>query len=76
MNKKISEGLKCVVHTKEWNEKVSKSLTGVPKSEAHKAALRKPKPKYKWLLPDGTYRIMDSSNGSRHNGWIKLEQVD
>ena len=76
MNKRISEGLKKVVHTKEWNEKVSKSLKGKPKSEQHKEALRKPKPKYKWLLPDGSIRIMDASNGSRHKDWIKLEKID
>lgn len=74
-NKKISEAQKQIKHTKEWNEKVSKSLTGKPKSEEHKQALRKPKPKYKWRLPDGSIRIMDASNGSRHEGWEKLERV-
>lgn len=76
MNRRISEGLKKVIHTPEWNEKVSKSLKGKPKSEAHKAALRKPKPKYEWLLPDGSVRIMDASNGSRHKDWIKLQKVE
>jgi len=76
MNKRISNGLKNVIHTKEWNEKVSESLRDKPKSEAHKAALRKPKPKYKWKLPDGTIKIMDASNGSRHKDWIKLERVE
>lgn len=76
MNKRISEGLKKVKHTEEWNKKVSDSLTGKPKSESHKAALRKPKPKYKWLLPDGTIKIMDASNGSRHKDWIKLEKAE
>lgn len=75
MNRRISESLKNIVHTEEWNKNVSKALKGKPKSEAHKAALRKPKPKYKWMLPDGTVRIMDSSNGSRHKDWIKLEKV-
>lgn len=75
MNRHISEGAKKVTHTKEWNEKVSKALKGKPKSEEHKQNLRKPKPKYKWLLPDGTYKIMDASNGSRHKDWIKLEKV-
>ena len=74
-NKKISEAHKQIAHTKEWNEKVSKSLKGKHKSEAHKQALRKPKPKYKWQLPDGSIKIMDASNGSRHEGWIKLERV-
>lgn len=74
-NKRISESLKYVVHTKEWNKKVSESLKGKPKSESHKEALRKPKPKYNWLLPDGTIKIMDASNGSRHQDWIKLEKV-
>lgn len=75
MNKRISEGLKNVVHTEEWNKKVSEGLKGKPKSETHKAALRKPKPKYKWLLPDGTIKIMDSANGSKHKDWIKLEKI-
>jgi hypothetical protein len=75
MNMRISEGLKNVVHTEEWNQKVSDGLKGKPKSESHKEALRKPKPKYNWLLPDGTTRIMDASNGSRHKDWIKLEKV-
>lgn len=74
-NKKISESQKKINHTKEWNKKVSESLKGKPKSESHKQALRKPKPKYKWLLPDGNIKIMDASNGSRHQGWIKLELV-
>lgn len=76
MNQRISESLKSVVHTDEWNKKVSESLKGKPKSESHKAALRKPKTKYKWLLPDGTIRIMDGSNGSRHKDWIKLEKTE
>lgn len=75
MNKKISEGAKKVVHTVEWNKKVSESLKGKPKSEEHKAKLRKPKPKYKWLLPNGEITIMDAANGSRHEGWVKLEQI-
>lgn len=76
MNKHISEGAKKVVHTKEWNEKVSASLKGKQKSEEHKATLRKPKPKFRWLLPDGSIRIMDASNGGRHTGWVKLEKVE
>lgn len=76
MNKRISDGLKNVIHTKEWNNKVSESLKGKPKSEEHKAALRKPKPKYKWLLPDKTIKIMDAGNGSRHKDWIRLERVE
>lgn len=75
MNKRISEGQKKVVHTEEWNKKVSEGLKGKPKSEDHKAALRKPKPKYKWLLPDGTIRIMDAGNGSKHKDWKRLEKV-
>lgn len=75
MNQRISNSLKNVVHTDEWNKKVSEGLKGKPKSEEHKKALRKPKPKYQWLLPDGSIRIMDASNGSRHDGWIKLEKV-
>lgn len=75
MNKHISEGLKNVIHTEEWNQNVSNSLKGKPKSEKHKAALRKPKPKYKWQLPDNTIRIMDASNGSRHKDWVKLEKI-
>lgn len=76
MNKHISESLKKVIHTEEWNKKVSESLKGKPKSEAHKAALRKPKPKYEWVLPDGTIKIMDAANGSRHSDWIKLGKVE
>lgn len=76
MNRRASEGLKKVVHTKEWNEKVSKALKGKPKSELHKEALRKPKPKYNWLLPDGTIRVMDASNGIRHEGWVRLDKVE
>lgn len=76
MNKRISEGVKKVPHTEEWNQNVSKALKGKPKSESHKAALRKPKPKYKWLLPDGTIRIMDAGNASKHKDWVKLEQVE
>ena len=53
---------------------VSNALRGVPKSEAHKAALRKQKPKYRWLLPSGEIRIMDTANAIRHPGWIKLEE--
>lgn len=75
MNRHISEGLRNVVHTDEWNKRVSESLKGKPKSESHKEALRKPKPKYNWLLPDGTIRIMDASNGSRHKDWVRLERV-
>lgn len=75
MNQRISDGLKKIVHTEEWNEKVSKSLKGKPKSESHKEALRKPKSKYKWLLPDGTIKIMDASNGSRHKDWTRLEKI-
>ena len=76
MNRQISKSAKNVVHTEDWNRKVSESLKGKPKSQKHKEALRKPKPKYKWLLPDGSIRIMDASNGSRHKDWIKLEKVD
>lgn len=76
MNKKISEGAKKIPHTEEWNQNVSKSLKGKPKSESHKQALRKPKPKYKWLLPTGEIKIMDSGNGSKHKDWIKLELVE
>lgn len=76
MNKRISEGLKKVVHTEEWNKNVSKALKGKPKSESHKEALRKPKPKYNWLLPDGTTRIMDASNGSKHKDWVRLEKIE
>lgn len=75
-NRKISEGAKKVPHTKEWNAKVSQSLKGKPKTEEHKAKLRKPKPKYKWLLPDGNIKIMDASNGSRHKDWIRLEKIE
>ena len=75
MNKKISESDKKVIHTAEWNKHVSQSLKGKPKSEAHKQALRKPKPKYKWKLPDESIRIMDAANGSKHKDWIKLERV-
>ena len=75
MNHRISESLKSVVHTDEWNKKVSESLKDKPKSEEHKAALRKPKTKYEWLLPDGTVRVMDGSNGSRHKDWIKLNKI-
>lgn len=74
-NRRISESLKNVVHTEGWNKKVSEGLKGRPKSEAHKEALRKPKPKYRWLLPDGTTRIMDASNGSRHKDWTRLEKI-
>lgn len=70
---KISIAHQKIVHTEEWNDNVSKALKNKPKSEEHKAKLRKPKPKYKWQLPDGSIRIMDSSNGSRHKDWIKLE---
>lgn len=76
MNKRISEGLKKVIHTEEWNKKVSDSLKGKKKSEEHKVALRKPKPKYKWMLPDGSIKIMDSGNGSKHKDWIKLEKIE
>lgn len=76
MNKHISEGLKNVVHTEEWNKKVSDALKGKPKSESHKAALRKPKPKYKWMLPDGTIKIMDSLNGSKHKDWVRLDKIE
>lgn len=73
--KKLSLANKEIPHTKEWNEKVSNSLKGIPKSEKHKQALRKPKPKYYWKLPDETIRIMDASNGSKHKDWIKLNLV-
>lgn len=76
MNRRISESQKKIVHTEEWNKKVSESLKGKPKSESHKAALRKPKPKYKWRLPDGSIRIMDGGNGSRHQDWIKIERIE
>lgn len=75
MNRRISEGLRNVRHTEEWNKKVSEALKGKPKSEAHKEALRKPKPKYRWLLPDGTERIMSASNGARHKDWIRLDRI-
>lgn len=70
---KISLAHQNITHTKKWNENVSKALKNKPKSEEHKAKLRKPKSKYKWQLPDGSIRIMDASNGSRHKDWIKLE---
>ena len=73
---KKSEGAKKVIHTAEWNAKISASLKGRPKSEAHKAALRHPRIKYYWKLPDGSIKIMDSNNGVRHKGWIKLNRVD
>lgn len=73
--KKISEAAKKVVHTEEWNKKVSESLKGKAKSEAHKAALRKPKPKYEWLLPDGSKVIMSANNGARHKDWIRLDKI-
>lgn len=74
-NRKISEAQKKIKHTDEWNKKVSESLRGKPKTEEHKQKLRKPKPKYKWLLPDGTYRIMDPANASKHEGWIRQEMI-
>lgn len=74
MNHRISESLKKVVHTDEWNKNVGKALKGKPKSESCKEALRKPKPKYNWLLPDGTIRIMDAGNGSKHKDWVRLEK--
>ena len=74
-NKRISNSLKKIIHTEEWNKKVSEGLKGKPKSESHKNALRKPKPKYKWLLPDGTYNIMDAGNGSKHRDWVRLDKV-
>lgn len=73
--KKKSDSGSKVIHTKEWNQKVGDSLRGKPKTEKHKQALRKPKPKYKWLLPDGSIKIMDASNGSRHKDWKRLEQI-
>lgn len=76
MNKKISESLKGVIHTDEWNKNVSKALAGKPKSESHKAALRKPKPRYYFLKPDGAIIIMDAGNGKRHEGWIQLNKVE
>ena len=76
MNRRISESLKKVAHTEEWNKNVSKALKGKSKSESHKEALRKPKPKYKWLLPDGTTKVMDASNGSRHKDWVRLEKIE
>lgn len=75
MNRHISEGLKNVIHTKEWNKKVGDALRGKPKSEETKQKLRKPKPKYEWLLPDGSIRIMDNCNGMRHDGWVRLQRV-
>lgn len=74
--RKISESVKLVPHTDEWNRKVSESLKGKKKSEEHKQKLRKPKPKYVWLLPDGTTRIMDKANGIRHPGWVELYRID
>jgi hypothetical protein len=73
--RKKSEASKKIPHTEEWNKKVSESLKGRKLSEEHKQALRKPKPQYKWKLPDGSIRIMDASNGSRHQDWIKLERI-
>ena len=75
-NEQYDKFMKYMSLIQEWNEKVSKSLKGKPKSESHKEALRKPKPKYKWLLPDGTIKIMDASNGSRHKDWIRLEKIE
>lgn len=72
---KMSIASKNVIHTKDWNKKVSEALKGKPKSEEHRQALRKPKPKYYWKLPDGTIKIMDASNGSRHKDWIKLNLI-
>lgn len=73
--RKKSEASKKVEHTSEWNAKVGAALNGKPKTEEHKATLRKPKPKYKWLLPDGSIKIMDASNGAKHKDWTRLEQV-
>lgn len=75
MNKRISESEKKVIHTPEWNKRVSDGLKNKPKSEEHKAHLRKPKPKFKWLLPDGSIRTMDPANASKHTDWIKLEEI-
>ena len=74
--KKLSEAGKRVVHTPEWNKKVGDALRGKKRTEEQKEKMRGPRPKYKWLLPDGSFRIMDSNNGSRHEGWIKLELVE
>ena len=74
--KKMSERAKQVKHTEEWNEKVSLSLKGKPKSEEHKKALRKPKPKYYFMKPNGDIIIMDASNGKRHKDWIQLDKVE
>lgn len=76
MNQKISDTQKTIIHTHEWNQHVSEALKGRKLSEEHKVALRKPKPRYKWLLPDGSIRIMSASNGSRHDGWVRLEQIE
>ena len=73
--RKKSVASKKIEHTAEWNAKVGAALKGRPKTEEHKAALKKPKPKYKWLLPDGSIKIMDASNGARHKDWKRLEQV-
>lgn len=75
MNEKISESNKKIPHTTEWNSNVSKALKGKKKSEKHKVALRKPKRRYKWMLPDGSVREMSASNGARHKDWIRLEEV-
>lgn len=73
---KISNTLKDVEHTEEWNKKISIALRGRPKSEEHKQKLKKPKPKYRWQLPDGSIRIMAAGNGARHKDWIKLNKID
>ena len=74
--RKISESVKLVPHTDEWNRKVSESLKGKKRSEEHKQKLRKPKPKYVWLLPDGTTRIMDKANAAKHPDWVELRRLD
>ena len=73
--RKKSESLKKIIHTPEWNKKVSNALKGKKKSEEHKEKLRKPKPRYRWLKPDGSIIEMSQNNGIRHKDWIRLEQV-
>lgn len=67
-------------HTEEAKRKIGeaskgrKTWLGKQLSEEHKQHLRKPKPKFKWLTPEGDIRYMSKANvGNHHPDWKLID---
>lgn len=74
--RKISESMKCHKVTDDTKRKMSEAKLGKHFPKLSEACKGKPKPKYKWLTPEGEIRIMDKLNAHRcHPDWKLIEQV-